>query len=59
MNVASLFVAEALACYDAVKLGLNLGLSRVIIEGDVLTIVKKMHQFFTGQIRNRGDYTEY
>lgn len=40
-NVASSFAAEALACKEAVKIGLDLGLSKVIVKGDALTIVKK------------------
>lgn len=44
-NVASPFVAKAFACKEAVLLGLELTVARVIIEEDALTVVKKMFVF--------------
>ncbi|MBA0573214.1 hypothetical protein Golob_000499, partial [Gossypium lobatum] len=40
-DVAYSSVAEALACSQAVQLGVNMGLATVVIEGDALTIIKK------------------
>lgn len=37
----SIFEAEILACWDAIKMGINLGFQRIIIEGDSLSVVKK------------------
>ncbi|MFQ6634274.1 hypothetical protein Gotur_011720 [Gossypium turneri] len=37
------FAARALACFQAVQMDLVLGFLEVEIEGDVLTIVKKLH----------------
>ena len=39
--VLSVFVAEALTCLQAVKLGVEMGLREVVIEGDSLTVIKK------------------
>lgn len=40
-NVASAFEVKSLACYEAVKLGLDRGFQKAIIEGDALSIIKK------------------
>ncbi|MBA0626825.1 hypothetical protein Godav_004418, partial [Gossypium davidsonii] len=40
-SVLSVFVAEALTCLQAVKLGVDMGLREVAIEGDSLTVIKK------------------
>ncbi|MBA0728963.1 hypothetical protein Golax_025990, partial [Gossypium laxum] len=40
-NVSSPFVAEALACVEATKLGINMGLDLVTIMGDSKTIINK------------------
>ncbi|KAK8717691.1 hypothetical protein V6N13_044949 [Hibiscus sabdariffa] len=42
-NVADAFVAEALACRQVVWFARELGFSRVIIEGDSLTVIKKLN----------------
>ncbi|KAK8545753.1 hypothetical protein V6N12_026575 [Hibiscus sabdariffa] len=42
-NVPDSFVAEALACQQAVLLAMDVGLSNVIIEGDSLTVIKKIN----------------
>ncbi|KAH1090585.1 hypothetical protein J1N35_017842 [Gossypium stocksii] len=42
--ILTVFVAEALACLQAVRLGLDLGLQEVVIEGDALTMVKKLQK---------------
>ncbi|KAK9020495.1 hypothetical protein V6N11_010518 [Hibiscus sabdariffa] len=42
-NVADAFMAEALACRQAVWFAKELGFSRVIIEGDSLTVIKKLN----------------
>ncbi|MBA0694469.1 hypothetical protein Goari_004756 [Gossypium aridum] len=39
--VLSVFVAKALACLQAIKLGVEMGLREVVIEGDSLTVIKK------------------
>ncbi|MBA0567138.1 hypothetical protein Golob_011894, partial [Gossypium lobatum] len=39
--IPSLFAAEAHACYQALRLGVHLGLDSIVIEGDSLTIIKK------------------
>lgn len=41
-EVADVFVAEARACEKAVLFTLEMGFSRVVIEGDSLTIIKKL-----------------
>ncbi|KAK8542594.1 hypothetical protein V6N13_136842 [Hibiscus sabdariffa] len=41
-HVADAFLAEALACLQAVNFARDLGFSRVIMEGDSLTIIKKV-----------------
>lgn len=40
-NVSSPFLAEALACLQAVKLGISLGLRSATIRGDSKTVIKK------------------
>ncbi|MBA0604863.1 hypothetical protein Godav_017495 [Gossypium davidsonii] len=40
-NVSSPFLAEAIACLQAVKLGISLGLRSVTIRGDSKTVIKK------------------
>ncbi|MBA0878648.1 hypothetical protein Goshw_022569 [Gossypium schwendimanii] len=40
-NVSSLFVAEALACLEATKLGIIIGFNSVTIMGDSKTIINK------------------
>ncbi|KAK8527528.1 hypothetical protein V6N12_054735 [Hibiscus sabdariffa] len=42
-NVADVFAAEAYACKHAVLFAKDLGFPRVIIEGDSLTIIKKIN----------------
>ncbi|KAL4323773.1 hypothetical protein GQ457_11G032890 [Hibiscus cannabinus] len=42
-NVPDAFVVEALACQQAVLLAMDAGLSNVIIEGDSLTVIKKIN----------------
>ncbi|KAK9003211.1 hypothetical protein V6N11_060777 [Hibiscus sabdariffa] len=43
MNVADAFVAEAYACKQAVGFAKDLGFTKVIIEGDSPTIIKKLN----------------
>ncbi|KAG8497175.1 hypothetical protein CXB51_008415 [Gossypium anomalum] len=40
-EVASAFVAEALACYKAAQIGIDVQWPKIIIEGDLLSIIKK------------------
>ncbi|MBA0630415.1 hypothetical protein Godav_002520 [Gossypium davidsonii] len=40
-NVSSPFVAEALACLEATKLGISMGLNSVTMMGDSKTIINK------------------
>ncbi|MBA0721609.1 hypothetical protein Golax_009132, partial [Gossypium laxum] len=42
MHIPSPFVAVALACLQAITLGLDLGFHYVIIEGDSLTVIQKV-----------------
>ncbi|KAK8675446.1 hypothetical protein V6N13_033512 [Hibiscus sabdariffa] len=42
-NVSDAFMAEALACKDAVQVAKDMRFSEVIIEGDSLTVVKKLN----------------
>ncbi|KAL4282031.1 hypothetical protein GQ457_03G028010 [Hibiscus cannabinus] len=42
-NVANAFMAEALACRQAILFARELGFSRVIIEGVSLTVIKKLN----------------
>ncbi|KAL4303379.1 hypothetical protein GQ457_10G023210 [Hibiscus cannabinus] len=42
-NVSDAFVAEALACKIAIQFAKDMGLLNVIIEGDSLTVVKKLN----------------
>ncbi|MBA0809130.1 hypothetical protein Gohar_024805, partial [Gossypium harknessii] len=39
--VPSVFAAEALVCLQTLKLGADLGLREVVVEGDSLTMIKK------------------
>ncbi|KAA3482737.1 reverse transcriptase [Gossypium australe] len=41
-NIPTAFAAEALGCYQAIDLGLQLGLRDVEIEGDARTVIKKL-----------------
>ncbi|KAK5844651.1 hypothetical protein PVK06_000791 [Gossypium arboreum] len=41
-NICSSFAAEAIACLQAIQVGHELGLKQVIIEGDSLTVIKKV-----------------
>lgn len=40
-NVQSPFEAKALACLEAVRLGVELRFPKVVIEGDSLKVIKK------------------
>lgn len=40
-QVASAFAAKAIACIETLRLGLDLGIDRVMFEGDSLSIIKK------------------
>ncbi|MBA0750582.1 hypothetical protein Gogos_001990 [Gossypium gossypioides] len=40
-NIASPFAVKALACAQAMHLGLDLGLQLAVVEGDVLLVIKK------------------
>ncbi|MBA0739505.1 hypothetical protein Gogos_012770 [Gossypium gossypioides] len=40
-NIVSVFAAEALACLQALSLGVDLGFQRVVVEGDSLSVIKK------------------
>lgn len=40
-QVRSVFEAKALACWDTVKLGVNLRYQKLIVEGDYLSVIKK------------------
>ncbi|MBA0853861.1 hypothetical protein Goshw_023047 [Gossypium schwendimanii] len=43
-NIPNPFAAEALACLLAIEMGIDMNLKEVVVvEGDALTIVKKMH----------------
>ncbi|MBA0611016.1 hypothetical protein Godav_011737 [Gossypium davidsonii] len=43
-NLPNPFAAEALACLQAIEMGIDMNLRKVVVvEGDALTIVKKMH----------------
>ncbi|MBA0680076.1 hypothetical protein Goari_011801 [Gossypium aridum] len=43
-NIPNPFAAEALACLQAIEMGIDMNLREmVVVEGDALTIVKKMH----------------
>ncbi|KAH1081692.1 hypothetical protein J1N35_021453 [Gossypium stocksii] len=50
-NISSSFAAEAIACLQAVNIGRELGLTHVIIEGDSLTVIKKIQN----QNRDRSE----
>ncbi|MBA0838090.1 hypothetical protein Goarm_010186, partial [Gossypium armourianum] len=53
--IPSLFAAEAHACYQALRLGVCLGLDSIVIEGDSLTIIKKCRS----DRRDNGDWDHY
>lgn len=40
----STFVAEAMACFQAAEMGLQLGFLRVEIEGDSLAVIRKLKE---------------
>ncbi|MBA0551752.1 hypothetical protein Golob_022619 [Gossypium lobatum] len=42
-HIPSDFAAEALACFQAVQMGLDLGFLEAVIEGDALIVVKKFY----------------
>ncbi|KAK5833255.1 hypothetical protein PVK06_017075 [Gossypium arboreum] len=41
-NISSVFTAEAMACLQAIRLGINLRLSMVKIEGDAQSVIRKL-----------------
>ncbi|MFQ6654534.1 hypothetical protein Gotur_025482 [Gossypium turneri] len=47
-HVPTTFVAEALACFHAIHLVLDIGLQKVTIEGDSLTMIRKIWFFRVG-----------
>lgn len=42
-KIPTLFAAEAMACFQAVKMGIQLGLSLVEIEGYSMAVIRKLH----------------
>ncbi|MBA0568547.1 hypothetical protein Golob_006038, partial [Gossypium lobatum] len=40
-NIPSPFASEALACLQSLKVGRDLGLREVVVEGDSLSVIKK------------------
>ncbi|KAA3481204.1 glycine, alanine and asparagine-rich protein-like [Gossypium australe] len=54
-KVASAFAAEALACRDAVQVGVDMQKKEVIIEGDSLIVIKKCRNVLT-DISQIGSY---
>lgn len=44
VNIHSPFVAEAMACFQAAEMGLQLGFLRVEIEGDSLAVIRKLKE---------------
>ncbi|MBA0776546.1 hypothetical protein Gotri_011529 [Gossypium trilobum] len=54
-TIPSLFAAEAHACYQALRLGVRLGLDSTVIEGGSLTIIKKCRS----DRRDNGDWDHY
>ncbi|MBA0814515.1 hypothetical protein Gohar_020342 [Gossypium harknessii] len=42
-HIPATFAVKALACFQAVQMGLDLSFLKVEIEGDALTVVKKLH----------------
>lgn len=42
-HIPSDFAAEALACFQAAQMGLNLGFLEAVIEGDALILVKRIY----------------
>ncbi|MBA0632158.1 hypothetical protein Godav_000953 [Gossypium davidsonii] len=55
MHIPTVFAMEALACLQAIRSGLDLGLQEVIFEGDALTVVKKI----LNNSRNRSTISAY
>ncbi|KAK8614318.1 hypothetical protein V6N13_122679 [Hibiscus sabdariffa] len=45
-NVLDPFAAEALACYQALVLAHDLSYMRIVLEGDSLSVIKKVRHFF-------------
>nr|KJB61324.1 hypothetical protein B456_009G352100 [Gossypium raimondii] len=43
-RIPTTFAVEALACLQAVRMGLDLGYRRVVVEGDALSIIKKLQR---------------
>ncbi|KAH1083261.1 hypothetical protein J1N35_023022 [Gossypium stocksii] len=43
-NIPSVFVAEVMACVQALDLGIHIGLRDVIVEGDSRTVIKKLQE---------------
>ncbi|MBA0732291.1 hypothetical protein Gogos_016394 [Gossypium gossypioides] len=44
VNIHSPFAAEAMACFQAAEMGLQLGFLRVEIEGDSLAVIRKLKE---------------
>ncbi|MBA0608732.1 hypothetical protein Godav_020919, partial [Gossypium davidsonii] len=44
VNIHSPFAAEAMACFQAAEMGLQLGFLRVEIEGDSLAVIRKLNE---------------
>ncbi|KAK5794836.1 hypothetical protein PVK06_036086 [Gossypium arboreum] len=44
LNISFVFFAEAVACLQALKLGLQLGLREIEVEGDSRTIIRKLQE---------------
>ncbi|PPD78277.1 hypothetical protein GOBAR_DD24798 [Gossypium barbadense] len=51
-EIASAFIAEGYAYFEALLLGNHLGLSLVTIEGDAKTIIKKTHSLAADCLKN-------
>lgn len=49
-NVVLTFAVESLACMEAVRMGFNLGMEVLIIEGDSLIVIKKCKSGFLRQM---------
>ncbi|KAK5818410.1 uncharacterized protein LOC108477907 [Gossypium arboreum] len=43
-RIPTTFAAKALACVQAVRMGLDLSYQRVVVEGDALSIIKKIQR---------------
>ncbi|MBA0699160.1 hypothetical protein Goari_000818, partial [Gossypium aridum] len=54
-HIPTVFATEALACLQAIRSGLDIGLQEVIFEGDALTVVKKL----LNNSRNRSTIRAY